>query len=187
MKITNLLLFILVSLPVYSQLKRVSLVEIPFFYNGRYLGEIPVKIVNNRRISKIEKNKFQAYIQDIISAESLEEIKKQTNKENWIDIKFLREKNITVDFDYSNLRIILDFPIKLLKTSEQSLSGAFIPPWANAPLKPSKYSGFINYNAYKIMTSKSEEPSEFNIDFDSNFNFYKIAFENEVDFKSNKQ
>ena len=159
---------------------------LPVVYNGNFVGDLKVRVINAERISEFEKEKFKKIIEPIIDTKVIDELFK--DKKDFFKTSNLDGSGIFLDYDLQNLVLRLSFDSSILKVRETRLAFNSRPKWAKDAIIPgSDFSGFINIYNYYQKTTGDLENTFYTGDQNYNINYKNWSFFGRSTYQNDKQ
>lgn len=157
---------------VFGKKRVAKEVEVPSYFEGQYIGDFKVKIINEE-VREIYLDRIKKALFNILNRDTLSKIQEKEKlllsdlQKIGIDIKYLPEE----------FKLIFKIAPRLRQAEELSLDSGK-PLWADQALRPQDHAVILNYDAtYDISNNDSSSSTKLRVDLNPSYNYHATTFE----------
>jgi outer membrane usher protein len=170
---------------VFANSPQSANIRLSLFYDGRNLGEVESRLSQDDRLLGVKKSEILVFLSGIVKSSVMKELESVPG--NALTTDNFKNAGVNVKYDFRNLRLILAVPPERKKTSTIDFGSYSIPEWSRDAMAPTRYSGYINWRAWKTYTPDLGGEPPLRVDFDSNFHLSRINMEGQNSYKEGEK
>ena len=166
-------------------------VIVPFFIDGQKRGEVLLTLGNISEV-QIQAAPLLTETEKVIRPDTQTKLTNAVDIEGNLSLEILRQNGLEATFDRSKLELQIQVPPTQKRTNVASLTERRLPPGAENAIRPSTFSGYVNFRADQDyiwwgseQTKIGRQPLSFGLD--GALNYKNWVFEGRSDFTEGRE